>query len=76
MSERLRKRLEPKPGKQPHVCKVSASVVIPGVAGVTLVPGKEYDLDGYIAEGVRLRDAVNEEWFEAKPADVAEGNEE
>jgi hypothetical protein len=77
MSKRLMKRMEPKPGKKSYVCKVQASVVVPGKAGLVLVPGKEYDLDGYIAEGVQLRDAVNVEWFEeVKPADVAEGNEE
>jgi hypothetical protein len=75
MSKRLEKRVGAKPGKPAYVCKVAASVVVPGKAGLQLVPGREYDLDGYVAEGVALRDAVEAEWFEEKAAEAA-GNEE
>ena len=78
MSKRLEKRLAPKDGKPARKCKVLAQVVVPDKAGFALVPGQEYDLDGYIAEGIQLKDVVNDDWFEEaeQPAEAAEVNEE
>ena len=48
------------------VSKVTATVHVPGQGCLRLAPGTEVDLDQPIAEGVALRDAVNEDWFEEK----------
>jgi hypothetical protein len=63
-----------------HVCKVTATVIVPGTNSVQLTPGRRVNLDAVLAHGITLRDSVKEQWFEVieseQPAPVAEESEE